>query len=168
MKRPSVILLGVVFLIISLITPFFSGCVENAQVDTPRGLSDSYQDAELLSIGADSGRTIGSLISRISKDASVNDISSLETDSARLSSLAGNYYFQMKDLNVSQKYQAWKTNYLLGLLDVQTAGDYFSKSASSARSEDYKTALTYLQQGNTLFQRSSTYIRMANESVSAL
>jgi hypothetical protein len=63
------------------------------------------------------------------------------------------------------KYQAWKTNYLLGLLDVQTAGDYFSKSAVAAQSEDYTTALTYLQQGNTLFQRSNHYLSMADESI---
>jgi hypothetical protein len=166
MKRPSVIVLGVVLILIS-VTPIFAGCIEKTPATHQPGIQASYQDTELFSLGAESGKVIGPLISKISDDASMKDVASLGTDSARLSSLAGDYYFQMKDLNVSPKYQAWKTNYLLGLLDVQTAGDYFSKSAIAARSDDYTTALTYLQQGNTLFERSSNYIRRANESVSA-
>jgi hypothetical protein len=128
-------------------------------------VSPSYQDAELLSIGMEAGKAVSPVISKISDDASVNDIVSLGADSTRLSALAGNYYFQMKDLTVSPKYQAWKTNYLLGLLDLETAGDYFSKSAAFARSQDYTNASTYIEQGNTLFQRSNHYLRLATESV---
>jgi hypothetical protein len=148
-------------LIVLLITVFFTGCVAT----TPSAVSPSYQDAKLLSIGTESGKTLGPAISKVSEDASGKDIASLGADSASLSSLAGHYYFQLRDLNVSPKYQAWKTNYLLGLLDLQTAGDYFSKSAAAAQSEDYSTALTYLEQGNTLFQRSNHYLSMANESI---
>jgi hypothetical protein len=160
MIRPSFPLLGAVLILFS-VTVVLAGCV----AQTPSAIPRTYQDAELFSIGAESGQALGPLISKISDDASGKDIASLKTDSVRLSSMAGNYYFQMKDLNVSPKYQAWKTNYLLGLLDVQTAGDYFSKSAVAAQSEDYTTALTYLQQGNTLFQRSNHYLSMADESI---
>jgi hypothetical protein len=161
------------------VAAIFSGCISpaphiepqspvSAVVTGPNEASDvslPYQDAELLSIGAEAGKAISPVISKISDDASGNDIVSLGTDSARLSSLAGNYYFRMKDLNVSPKYQAWKTNFLMALLDAETAGDYFSKSAVFARSEDYKNASTFLEQGNTLFQRSNHYLKMATESV---
>jgi hypothetical protein len=160
MKRPSFPLLGAV-LILVIVTTISAGCIAS----TPPVVPPSYQDAELLSLGAESGKALGPAILKVSEDASGKDIVSLEADSARLSSLAGRYYFQMRDLNVSPKYQAWKTNYLLGLLDVQTAGDYFSKSAVAARSEDYTTALTYLEQGDTLFKRSNHYLAMANESI---
>ncbi len=161
MKCPSFHLPGAVLVLIIIVTAIFAGCVAT----TPSAVPPPYQDAELLSIGAESGKALGPALSKVSEDASGKDIASLGADSARLSSLAGQYYFQMRDLNVSPKYQAWKTNYLLGLLDVQTAGDYFSKSAAAARSEDYTTALTYLEQGNTLFQRSNHYLNMANESI---
>jgi hypothetical protein len=178
MKRPPFPMLGV-FLVLIAVTAIFTGCVAQTpptagpspasvvttSTNPPAAVPPLYQDAELLSIGAESGKALGPVISKISDDASRKDIASLGTDSARLSSLAGDYYFQMKDLNVSPKYQAWKTNYLLGLLDVETAGDYFSMSAVAARSEDYTTALTYLEQGNTLFQRSNHYLNMANESI---
>jgi|GEM_PF-2424699 len=160
MKRPVFPLLGAVLILFSF-TAVIAGCVAQA----PSAVPPTYQDAELISIGAESGKALGPAISKVSDDASGKDIVSLEADSARLSSLAGQYYFRLRDLNVSPKYQAWKTNYLLGLLDVQTAGDYFSKSAVAARSEDYTTALTYLEQGNTLFQRSNHYLSMANESI---
>jgi hypothetical protein len=160
MKYPSLHFPGAV-LIVMLITAMFAGCVAT----TPSAVPSSNQDAELLSIGAESGKVLGPAISKVSEDASGKDIASLGADSARLSSLAGEYYFRMRDLNVSPKYQAWKTNYLMGLLDLQTAGDYFSKSAVAAQSEDYTTALTYLEQGNTLFQRSNHYLNMANESI---
>jgi hypothetical protein len=160
MKSPSSHFPGAV-LIVFLITAFFAGCVAT----TPSAVPPSNHDTELLSIGTESGKALGPAISKVSEDASEKDIASLGDDSARLSLLAGEYYFRMRDLNVSPKYQAWKTNYLLGLLDLQTAGDYFSKSAAAARSEDYTTALTYLEQGNTLFQRSNHYLNMANESI---
>jgi hypothetical protein len=151
----------VAVLMVLLITTFFAGCI----APTPSAVPPSNPDVKLLSIGTESGKTLGPAISKVSQDASGKDIAALGADSARLSSLAGEYYFQMRDLNVSPKYQAWKTNYLLGLLDLQTAGDYFSKSAAAAQSEDYTTALTYLEQGNTLFQRSNHYLTMANESI---
>lgn len=160
MKSSSLHFLGTV-LIVLLITAFFAGCV----APIPSAVPPSNQDAKLLSIGTESGKALGPAILKVSEDASGKDIASLGDDSARLSSLAAEYYFQMRDLNVSPKYQAWKTNYLLGLLDLQTAGDYFSKSAAAAQSEDYTTALTYLEQGNTLFQRSNHYLNMANESI---
>jgi hypothetical protein len=160
MKPPSLHFPGAVLMVL-LITAFFAGCIAPA----PSAVPHSNPDVKLLSIGTESGKTLGPAISKVSEDASGKDIAALGTDSARLSSLAGEYYFQMRDLNVSPKYQAWKTNYLLGLLDLQTAGDYFSKSAAAARSEDYSTALTYLEQGNTLFQRSNHYLTMANESI---
>jgi hypothetical protein len=178
MKHPSFTIPGAVLVLLA-VAAIFSGCISpappvepqlpvSAVVTGPNVVSDvslSYQDAELLSIGAEAGKALSPVISKISDDASGNDIASLGADSTRLSSLAGNYYFRMKDLNVSPKYQAWKTNYLMALLDVETAGDYFSKSAAFARSEDYKNASTFLEQGNTLFQRSNHYLKMATESV---
>ena len=160
MKHPSCPLPGAVLILI-IVTTISAGCVAG----TPPVVPPPYQDAELLSIGAESGKALGPAIAKVSDDASGKDMVSLGADSARLSSLAGQYYFQMRDLNVSPKYQAWKTNYLLALLDVQTAGDYFSKSAVAAHSGDYTTALTYLEQGNTLFQRSNHYLDRAVESV---
>lgn len=167
---------GLVFLAIVAI---FSGCISPAPHVEPQsplstaatgpneahGVSPSYQDAELLAIGAEAGKALSPVISKISDDANRNDIGALGADSARLSSIAGDYYFRIRDLNVSPKYEAWKTNYLMALLDVETAGDYFSKSAVFARSEDYKNASTFLEQGNTLFQRSNHYLKMATESV---
>ncbi len=178
MKPPSFVLPGVVLMLLAA-AAIFAGCISQSppieyqspvpvvvtSVNTAFNVSSSYQDAELLSIGAEAGKALSPVISKISDDASLNDITSLGTDSARLSSLAGNYYFQMRGLNVSPKYQAWKTNFLLGLLDVETAGDYFSKSAFFARSEDYTNASTYLEQGNTLFQRSNHYLTLATDSV---
>jgi hypothetical protein len=178
MKSPSFVLPGVILMLLA-VAAIFSGCISQtptieyqspapvvaASTNNATTVSSSYQDAELLSIGLEAGRALSPVISKISDDASGNDIISLGADSARLSSIAGNYYFQMRDLNVSPKYQAWKTNYLLGLLDVETAGDYFSKSAKYAQSGDYTNASTYLEQGNTLFQRSNHYLRLATASV---
>jgi|WetSurMetagenome_2_1015567.scaffolds.fasta_scaffold434585_1 hypothetical protein len=178
MKDHAFPLTGVVLIIIT-VTVFFAGCSAQTpsipgQLHTPAATENSnppvpgsvsYQDRELLTIGADSGKALGPVISQISDDASRKDITSLGADSARLSSLAGDYYFRMRDLNVSPKYQVWKTNYLLGLLDLMTAGDYFSKSAMMAQSNDYMNASIYLEQGNTLFQRSNHYLRTAIESV---
>jgi len=171
-------LLGAVLVLVA-VTVIFSGCVAQTPPATNQSsvlvvannmnpsssIPTTYQDTELRSIGVESSRSLGIVISKISIDAAGKDIASLKTDSASLSSMAGNYYFQMKDLNVSPKYQVWKTNYLMGLLDAQTAGDYFSKSAILAQSEDYKNASTYLEQGNTLFQRSNTYLNKAMESI---
>lgn len=178
MKPPSFVLPGVVLILLAA-TAIFAGCISqfpSKEYQSPApvvatganpaiNVSSSYQDAELLSIAADAGNAISPVISNISDDASHNDINSLGADSARLSSLAGNYYFRMRDLNVSPGYQAWKTNYLMGLLDVETAGDYFSKSAFFARSQDYTNASIYLEQGYTLFQRSNHYLRLATDSV---
>jgi hypothetical protein len=178
MKPPSFALTGVVLMLLA-VAAIFTGCISQtlstehqlpapvvvSSTNTTSTVSLSYLDAELLAIGEEAGKAISPVISKISDDASGNDIISLGADSARLSSLAGNYYFQMKDLNVSPKYEAWKTNYLLGLLDVETAGDYLSKSAMYARSQDYTNASTYLEQGNTLFQRSNHYLKLATESV---
>jgi len=169
---------GVVLMLLA-IAAIFGGCISQTpstehqspapgaatSANTISTVSSSYQDAELLSTGAEAGKALSPVISKISDDASGNDIVSLGADSERLSSLAGNYYFRMRDLTVSPKYQAWKTNYLLGLLDLETAGDYFSKSAMYARSQDYTNASTYLEQGNTLFQRSNHYLKLATESV---
>jgi len=178
MKHPSSLLLGTALLVIVVITlsvgcigqaPTTSGktpaLVVTANTNFTRAVPPPYQDAELFSIGAESGKVLGPVLAQISDDASRKDLASLGADSAKLSSLAGNYYFQMKELNVSPKYQNWKTNYSMGLLDAQTAGDYFSKSAIAAQSEDYTTALTYLEQGQTLFQRSNMYINVATESI---
>jgi len=164
MKRPSLTLSGAVLVLIA-VTVIFAGCSVQTPAQTQSAVPAPYQDAEFFSTGAESGRVLGPVISKISDDASRNDIAALGADSARLSSLAGNYYFQMKGLNVSPEYQAWKTNYLMGLLDAQTAADYFSKSAIAAQSGDYTTALTYLEQGNTLFQRSNVYLNKAAESI---
>jgi hypothetical protein len=177
MKPPSCVQTGVVLML--LVGVVFAGCISPTpsvqhqspamvaatSTNTGSAVTSSYQDAELLSTGAEAGKALSPVISKISDDASGNDIVSLGADSARLSSIAGNYYFQMRDLNVSPGYQTWKTNYLLGLLDLETAGDYFSKSATYARSQDYANASTYLEQGNTLFQRSNHYLRLATESV---
>lgn len=178
MKHPSFIIPGA-GLVLLAVAAIISGCISqvppfepqlplSAAVTGPNeapGVSPSYQDAELLAIGAEAGKALSPVILKISDDANRNDIGALGADSARLSSLAGDYYFRIRDLNVSPKYQAWKTNYLLGLLDVGTAGDYFSKSASFALSKDYANASTYLEQGNTLFQRSNHYLKLAAESV---
>lgn len=119
----------------------------------------------MFSIGAESGKVLGPVLAQISDDAARKDIVSLGADAANLSSLAGNYYFKMKDLPVSPTYQNWKKNYTLGLLDAQTAGDYFYKSTIAVQSEDYTAALTYLEQGQTLFQRSNMYFNVAKESI---
>jgi len=178
MKHPSGTFPGVVLILVAVaviltgcISPSPAGELQSPVTEVATGIntqpesSPVYQDAELLSIAADAGNEVSLVISKISDDASRNDIASLGVDSARLSSLAGDYYFRMRDLNVSPEYQAWKTNYLMGLLDVGTAGDYFSKSAFFARSQDYTNASTYLEQGNTLFQRSNHYLRLATDSV---
>lgn len=178
MKYPSSLLLGTALLLIVVIA-LSVGCIAQAptaagktaasigtaNTNLTRAVPPPYQDAELFSIGAESGKVLGPVLAQISDDASRKDLASLETDSANLSSLAGDYYFQMKDLNVSPTYQNWKKNYSLALLDAQTAGDYFYKSAVAAQSEDYNTALTYLEQGETLFQRSNRYIKEATESI---
>lgn len=160
MKSPSFTVPCAV-LVLVVTNALLAGCVASV----PAAVSPPNQDGELFSLGAESGKALGSMLSKISDDAARLDIASLATDSATLSSLAGDYYFRIKDLNVSPKYQAMKTNYLMGLLDAETAGDYFLKSAKAAQSEDYTTALTYLEQGNTLFQRSNAYIRTAMEPV---
>lgn len=178
MKHPSGTFPGVVLVLVA-VAAMLTGCISPSPpighqlpvpvattgIYTQQESSPVYQDAELLSIAADAGNAISPVISDISDDASRNDIASLGADSARLSSLAGDYYFRMRDLNVSPGYQTWKMNYLMGLLDVETAGDYFSKSAFFARSQDYTNASTYLEQGNTLFQRSNHYLRLAADSV---
>lgn len=178
MDHPSFPLLGAVMVVIVFST-IITGCVNQSLpgqfqpaspyvATSPNSHSAvplSYHDTELLAIGEESGNVLGPLLLEISEDASRKDIAELGTDSANLSALASEYYFKMKDLYVSPKYQNWKTNYSLGLLDAQTAGDYFSKSATAAQMGDYTTALTYLEQGKTLFNRSNVYINVAKESI---
>ncbi len=166
-------------MVVIIVTVIITGCVAQHppaanQLSAPVTVTkpnpgspvpQSYQDAQLFSIGEESGKILGPVLLKISDDASRKDIESLGTDSANLSALAGSYYFRMKDLNASPDYQNWKKNYTLGLLDAQTAGDYFSMSAAAAQSGNYTTALTYLEQGETLFQRSNMYINVATESI---
>ena len=97
-------------------------------------------------------------MSKVADDGQNMDMVALQRDAFTVSSQAGTYYVQIKNMKVSPEFRDIQTNYLLILQDVQSGADLYMKGAVSVQAGDIDTGTKYISQGLTNFDSATQHM----------
>ncbi len=97
-------------------------------------------------------------MSKVADDGQNMDMVALQRDAFTVSSQAGTYYVQIKNMKVSPEFRDIQTNYLKILQDVQSGADLYMKGAVSVQAGDIDTGTKYISQGHTNFDSATQHM----------
>lgn len=177
--RQSIVILTAVFLVAAAV--FLAGCTSQTTPASPTTTQGSpsvpnqpyqpvqtaqptqaalapNQDARLQVLILESGKALNQSMAIVAEDGQKMDMAAMQKDAAALSSQAGTYYTEIKNLQVSPEFQDIQTNYLKILQEVQTGADFYMKGAASVQSGDVADGTTLFSQGNANFDQAVQYM----------